>query len=160
MREVPHPPSFKIDYGRRLQTFICNLEGRWWNQTHPSWPWADRVIEKQTKAPWGHYNSFLKKKNGQVTREAETFTLSRLTSISQHIRVSLQTQAGWEHVKKENQRASSLQEGFHLHGGRLVRSDGKCLGETSPPEAAYWPSSLTFQDRPLTSKQPQLCLPS
>lgn len=71
-----------------------------------------------------------------------------LTSVSQCIRVSLQAQAGQEHVKKKTQRASSLQEGSHLHGGRLIKSDGKCLGGTSPAVADYHPSSLTFQHRP------------
>lgn len=160
MREFPHPPSFKIDYGSRLLTFICNLEGRWWNQTHicPDLEQTE-LLKNKRRHPGGIIILFSKRR---MARSPEKLRPSRsgLTSISQYIRVSLQTQAGWEHVKKENQRASSLQEGSHLHGGRLVRSDGQCLGETSPPEAAYWPSSLTFQDRPLTSKQPQLCLPS
>ena len=129
------------------------------SDTHPSWPWANRVIENKWRHPGGFIILFSKRR---MARSPEKLRPSRsgLTSISQYIRVSLQTQAGCEHVKKENQRASSLQEGSHLHGGRLVRSDGKCLGETSPPEAAYCPSSLTFHDGPFTSKQPQLCLPS
>lgn len=69
------------------------------------------LLKNKRRHPGGIIILFSKRR---MARSPEKLRPSRsgLTSISQHIRVSLQTQAGWEHVKKESQRASSLQEGL------------------------------------------------
>ena len=53
------------------------------------------------RVPQGHYNSFLEKKNGQVTREAGTFTL--WTHVNITVYQSFITSPGWPGAReKEN----------------------------------------------------------